>query len=442
MEKKLNLFDIISIGVGTIIGAGVFSMMGFGIAYTGRGIILALFLAMFLVVMQSIKNPILANVFSELEGGGYAFNSLTTPKVVTGISAANDVFFKVGGGAVTVMSIVQYLTLLIPAVAEHEKVVGVAILTLAYIIAMVGDKFAAQVQNVMVALMYAALALFIFYGLKNMDPAAYAGEPMLPNGITGLMMATALMSYTCNGFQMVINIGKGAQNPKRDIPLGFFLSAFVAACIYALIGFAATHAYSYSQTAGANLGDLAKLMMPTGLYTFFVVGGALFALCTSLLGGITAGYRPLVVSAQDGWLPAVLGKSTKKGIPYVLFFLYAINLIPLLLGVKLSDMATMSLVPLGLIAIVTSLFSYNVPARFAKQWKESGVKVSAGLYHFLIILSCISSAILASYCFLSNDLKVPTIIFTVIIFVYGIVRSKSDKINIQAQKVYAADADK
>lgn len=441
MEKKLNLFDIISIGVGTIIGAGVFSMMGYGIAYTGRGITLALFLAMFLVIMQSVRNPILANVFFELEGGGYAFTSLTTPRVVTGISAANDVFFKVGSGAVTVLAIVQYLGLLFPVVLEHEKLVGAVILTLAYVIVMVGDKFAARIQNVMVILMYAALALFVVFGLMNMNPAAYAGEPMLPNGITGLMMATALMSYTCNGFQMVINIGKGAQNPKRDIPLGFFISAFVAAGIYGLIGFAATHAYSYGETAGANLGDLAKLMMPTGVYTFFVVGGALFALATSLLGGITAGYRPLMVSANDGWLPAILGKSTKKGTPYVFFFLYAINLIPLVLGVKLSDMATMSLVPMGLISIVASICAYNVPTRFAKQWKESGIKISAGMYHFLTILSCIASAILVAYCFLSNDLKVPTLIFTAIIFAYGVLRSKSDKINIQAQKVYTAGSE-
>lgn len=44
MEKKLNLFDLISIGVGCIVGSGVFALMGVGIAYTGRGIVLALFL--------------------------------------------------------------------------------------------------------------------------------------------------------------------------------------------------------------------------------------------------------------------------------------------------------------------------------------------------------------------------------------------------------------
>ena len=52
MEKKLNLFDLISIGVGCIVGSGIFALLGVGIAFTGRGIVIALFLAMFLCVLQ------------------------------------------------------------------------------------------------------------------------------------------------------------------------------------------------------------------------------------------------------------------------------------------------------------------------------------------------------------------------------------------------------
>ena len=103
MEKKLNVFDLTSIGVGTIIGAGVFSMLGYGIAYTGRGIVLALFLAMALVILQSIRYPILANVF-ELDGGMYALDALTCPRVCAGFTAANDVFFKLGTQSVTVIA--------------------------------------------------------------------------------------------------------------------------------------------------------------------------------------------------------------------------------------------------------------------------------------------------------------------------------------------------
>jgi len=435
MEKKLNLFDLTSIGVGTVIGAGVFSMMGYGIAYTGRGIVIALFLAMFLVVMQAIRYPILAGVF-ELDGGMYAIDSLTSPTVLLGFTAANDVFFKLGSQSVTAISFTLYLEILFPGLTPYRRLVAVAVLTLAFACVLVGTKFAARVQNVMCVMMYIALALFVVYGFANMDPSAYAGEPMLINGVPGLMMGAALMSYTCNGFQYVISMGKAAKNPKRDLPLGFFLAALIAAGLYALIGFAATHAYSYADIAGANLGDLAKLMMPKGLYMFFLVGGALFALGTSMVGGLSASYQPLMASAQDGWLPAVFGKRSKKGLPYVFIFLYLVGIIPILLGIDLDDLVTMQLVPLGLTIGLANLCALNVPVRFSKEWKESGKKMPIGVYRALMILSAVASAVLVAYCFISNDFKVATTAITVGLFLYGFLRSKFGHIDITSKKEY------
>jgi len=441
MKKKLNLFDLTSIGVGTVIGAGIFSMMGYGIAYTGRGIVIALFLAMFLVVMQSIRYPILASVF-ELDGGMYALDSLTCPRLCIGFNAANDVFFKLGTTSVTAIAFTLYLEMLFPGLEPYRKMVAILVITIAFACVLAGAKFAAQVQNVMCILMYAALVIFVVYGFVNMNPAAYAGEPLLINGVPGLMMGAALMSYTCNGFQYIISMGKAAKNPKRDIPLGFFLAALISAVLYALIGFAATHAYSYETIVGSNLGDIAKMMMPNTLYMFFLVGGALFALSTSMVGGLSASYQPLMASAQDGWLPAILGKRTKKGTPYVLAFLYVVSLVPILIGLDLDDLVTMQLVPLGIVITIANIYSLNVPTRFSKEWKESGIKISAGLYQVLVILSIVASIVLIVYCFLSNNFKVATTIITAGLFLYGYLRNKFGHIDIQAQKTYASSDDK
>lgn len=438
-KKKLNLFDLTSIGVGTIIGASVFSMLGYGIAYTGRGIVIALFMAMALVVMQSIRSPILFNVF-ELDGGQYALDSLTCPRVCAGFTAANDVVFKLGSQSVTVIAFVMYLEMLFPGLTPYRKLMGVLVLTATYACVVAGTKFAARVQNVMCVCMYGALGLFVVYGVMNFNSSAYAAEPLLINGVPGLMSATALMSYTCNGFQYVLSIGKAAKKPKRDLPLAFFLSALIAASLYAVIGFAATHAYSYGEIAGMGLGDIAKMMMPNGLYMFFLIGGALFALGTSLVGGTSASYQPLMASAEDGWLPAVLGKRTEGGTPYALGFLYVAGVIPILFGLDLNDMVTMQLVPLGIVMIVGSLFTMNVPSRFAKEWRESGIKISPTVYKVLNVLAIIASAILVIYCFLSNGYKIVTLIITAGIFLYGCLRNKYGHIEIQSHKEYVEGA--
>ena len=436
MEKKLNLFDLISIGIGVIIGAGVFSVMGYGIAYTGRSIVLALMVSMILVILQSIREPILANIFV-LDGGTYGFNALLCPRWMTGVYAANDVIFKLGTQSVTALAFVEYLAILIPALANCKVVAAIVVLSVAMVLQVFGNKAVARVQNVMCIMMYIALALFVVFGFIHIDPSAYAGEPFMINGITGFMMAAALMSYTCNGFQYLVNLTKSAENPKRNIPLSFVLSALIAAGIYAVIGFAATHTNSYADIAGHSLGDISKLFMPTGLSMYFIVGGALFALGTSLVGGMASCYQPLVASSSDGWLPSALAKYTKKGhVSYALIFLYMIGVVVLILGFDLNDFITMSLVPLAVVTLISNLFSLSAPERFSAQWKESGVKVSSGLYKLLLILGCIASAILGGYCFLSNDFKLITVILVAVIFVYGLTMNKFGHIRIHAQEEY------
>ena len=435
MEKKLNLFDLISIGVGCIVGSGVFALMGVGIAYTGRGIVLALFLAMALCVLQSIAFPLLTRIF-EVDGGEYAINSLVMPKMCSGFAVGRDILFRAGSLAVTAIAVVQCLEKLFPSISAYGKLVAFLVLTLAFLCAVVGDKFAAGVQNIMCICMYLALGIFVVYGVMKMDTAAYSGDPMLPNGLKGLISAIALMSYTCNGFQYVINMGKSAANPRKNIPLAFCLSALVGAAIYALIGFAATHTHSYGEIAGMNLGGVAQMIMPNGLYMFFLIGGALFALCTSLLGAIVSGYRPLIASAKDGWLPGVLTKTTKKGAPYVLVLLYLLGAVPIFLGMDLGDVATICLFPGAITKVLANIYAMSVPSRFEKSWKKSGLKISVGLYRFVLVVSSVAAVVLGVFYFISNDLKVAMLAVTAGIFVYGFLVDRFGNIHIQVKEEY------
>ena len=441
MEKKLNLFDLISIGVGCIVGSGVFALMGFGIAYSGRGITLALFLAMLLCVLQSIAQPLITRVF-ELDGGEYAINSLLIPKACTGFGVGRDLLFRAGSLAVTAIAVTSYLERLFPAVGAYTKIVSLVVLTAAFLCVLAGDKFAAKVQNVMCIFMYAALALFVIYGIMNVDTEAYAGEPMLPNGIGGLISAIALMSYTCNGFQYVVNMGKSAANPTKNIPLAFCLSALVGAVIYGVIGFAATHTHSYAVIAGMNLGGIAEMIMPNTMYLFFVIGGALFALCTSLVGGIVSGYRPLIACTKDGWLPGGLMKTTKSGTPYVMFLLYLLGAVPILLGMDLGDVATICLFPGAILKVMLNIGAMRIPKSFAEEWKASGMKISVGLYMGLLLLSSAASIILGIFYFTSNDLKVAMIAVTAIIALYGILVGKFGKVTLHVREEYMENSSK
>lgn len=348
-----------------------------------------------------------------------------------------DVLFRAGSLAVGVLAIAQYMTLLLPVLENYSKVVALLILALGCLCVFAGDKAAAHVQNVMCIFMYAALILFVVYGVIKMDSSAYAGEPMFINGTSGLIMAIALMSYTCNGFQYVVNMGKAADKPTRNIPLAFCLSALVGAGIYALIGFAATHAYSYADISGKNLGSVAEMMMPGGLYKFFVIGGALFALGTSLVGAIISAYRPLMACARDGWLPSSLTKTTKNGTPaYVLLLLFLLGAIPIILGLNMGDVATICLFPGAIVKILTNLYAMSIPKRFGKEWDSRTMRVSPGLYKTLLVISSCASVVLGVFYFISNNLKGIMLLVTIGVFGYSVLCKKFGHIEVAAQKEY------
>lgn len=437
VQKKLSLFDLISIGVGCIIGSGVFALMGVGINFAGRGITLALFIAMGLCVLQSLSLPLLTRIF-EVEGGEYTANSLICPTLVTGFTVGRDLVFRCGSQAVTALALTSYLTRLFPALENYQKPVSLLVMVVAFACVMAGDKMAARVQNVMCIFMYVALAMFVVFGVMKINPAAYNGEPMLPNGTEGLIMAVALMSYTCNGFQYVVNMGKGAENPTRNIPLAFCLSALVGAVIYGLIGFAATHAYAYGDIAGTNLGGIAEMMMPHGFYMFFLVGGAIFALSTSLVGGLVSCYRPLMSCARDGWLPAAMGKATKKGnIPYVMFALLILAAAAIIAGLDLGDIATICLFPGAIQKVLVNFYALSVPTRYAKEWKASGFSISVAVYKALLIISSVAAIILGYFYFTTNeDLRIIMIVVTVGICIYTALCTKFGHIDIASKKEY------
>ena len=112
-QKKMSLFDLTFMAIGGIIGAGIFSMVGTGIATTGRSVALALLVGMVFTMSQQIRMVFTAGMF-QLSGGMYSQNALVLSPFLTGVSAVvtlvTSVSFSVFG-----ISMAQYLSDLFPA---------------------------------------------------------------------------------------------------------------------------------------------------------------------------------------------------------------------------------------------------------------------------------------------------------------------------------------
>lgn len=437
-SKKLNLFDLASIGVGCVIGGGIFSMLGIGISFAGRSVVLAMILAMFLVFMEYIRVFILSATF-ELPGGTYDQSALTMPPVLIGTTALYTIISNMGT-SVSGLAVSGYIVQLIPALAPYQRLLSLIILTAFFAISIGGSKFLAKFQNVMAVCMYVALALFVVFGIINRDPAAASSAPFMPQGVTGLLMGTAMMSFTCSGAVFLPSYTKDTANPRKFIPLAMFLTTVVGAVIYALLGFAATSALPYGEVAGQNMGFISQQIMPHGIYLFFIVGGAIFALSTSILGGIGAMKWPMLSSAQDGWLPKVFAKTTKTDYPWVIMLtMYLITVLPVIFGFSLDNIVSLIMVPGAVTTIAGNIVVWNLPQKFPKAWAENSLHLSVGAYHVLMVLSTIAAVILSVFTMATQSLpmNLANLGMTAFLFIYAALRYRSGKVHLAARDIYS-----
>lgn len=434
-KEKIGLSGLVSIGIGSVIGAGIFSMMGTAIGSTGRSIPIALILASFLVFGQNFRPFMLSGMFA-LDGGRYEQSALTVPPLVSGATAVNFLMQNLSR-SVMAIGIAQYLATIFPGITNHITLVAFIVMTLAFATSLLGNSFIAKVQTVIVICMYLSLGMFAVFGIANRNPSAYAGEAYFYNGGFGLLAATVSISYACQGAPNIIDVTKDAKDPKKLVPKALILTTVAVAALYAVLGYAASCSMPYAEIAGQSLGVVAKQIMPTGLFLFFVIGAAIGSLATTLLGCIAAMPWPIYASARDGWLPAVFKKTTKSGYPWVVMLaMYLIAIIPILGGFSLSTIVSYLLVPGAIIRIAANWANFRIPEQFPEAWENRTIRLSATGYRVCNAISCLLNAVVALLSLSSLDTfnLCCNLAMTAFLFLWAWIRIKTNKVELASRK--------
>ena len=424
-QKKISLFDLVFMSIGGIIGAGIFSMVGTGIATTGRSVALALIVGMIFTMSQQIRYIFTASMF-QLSGGMYSQNALVLSPFLAGVSAVvtlvSSVSYSVFG-----ISMAQYLGDLFPVLEPYQVPVACLVLIFFFIIASTGAQIFARAINALGILKFIALGLFIIFGFTKVQTGGFEGEPYFINGGVSFLTAVALMSFTCNGATNIINVQAIAENPKKNIPKAFFIASILVAGVYFLLGYVASGVAPYDQVAGQNLGYIAGLVLPGPLAVFFIVGGAMCSLSTALLGGISGMPFMIIGIAEDGWLPKFFTKKFN-----VVVTLAIISILPIIGGFSLDNIVSMMLVPGMAIGAITNFQAMSMPERFPEEWANSGLKCSPTLYRILMVISIITSLMTSFFSLtsLTLPLAIGTVIATILIFVWTWYRMKKGYVNI------------
>ncbi len=425
MEKKLTFWDCMGFCIGQIIGSGIMVLTGIVIGITGHGTPMAFILAAGLAIMTMLPFTVLASTLPA-NGAGYTYI-----KRLIGDKAG---FFYLGAFVLTQVLIAtfakgfaSYFVSVFPQF--NESVVAIAALAIAVVVNMIGLKTSAIVQKFMVVFLLLSLAMFIAFGLPKVEWSAleFTRANIMPNGTRDFLMGIALLSFATGGAKFVAENGDEIENPEKTIPKAMIISTLLVACFYALIGVVASGVLPLEEVAFQNLTVVAKAIFPPGLYIFFVVGGAMFALATTLNGTLSWVTRGLQTASKEGWLPEIFAKENKGGAPVLLLLVFAfVGAVPILTGMDTGAIANMGVGLDMLTEFAVLIACFRLPKMFPEEFAKSTLRMKKGT---LYVLLCIVGVLMLGTSYvnlsdLSGPIYIAIIVYLVFVFLLTQVRYK------------------
>ena len=385
LKRTLNLLDATSVGIGAIIGAGIFVVLGIAIGYAGPSIIISIIIAGIVASFTAFSFAELGSAIPK-EGGAYQFAFELISPFAGFVVGCLWLFAQVVAGAAISLGFASYFVAIFP-VFSIKTVAVVAALILTGL-NLVGIKQSTTVNNILVIIKIAILCSFIGFGIFQIHPQNLS--QFSPNGSFGILQGAGFIFFAYLGFGRIAALGEEVKNPERNMPLSILIALTASIVIYVLTAFTATGLQDYRILAqsGSPLTEAAKA---TGNFTLVaaVSLGALIATVSVLLTNLIGSSRVAFAMARNGQLPKSIARvSSRFGTPYISVLAMGALLTALVFALDLKQAAAITS-----FAILSTHVIVNLSAlRLRKKMGISATKFRVPFYPIipsLGLLSCI-----------------------------------------------------
>lgn len=324
LRRCLTAFDLTFLGIGAIIGAGIFVMTGIAAAtQAGPSIILS-------YVLAGIACGFCALAYAELAssiggcGGAYGYAYVGIGKFIAWLIGW-DLLLEYGMDAATISIgwsgyVDHTLTAMGFALPKslvndpfHGGLINLpAILIIAILasILSIGTKQSSFFNNIIVYIKLAVITLFIGIGLFHFD--AQNWHPFLPFGYQGIVNGAGLIFFAYIGFDAVSTAGEEARNPKRDLPIGIIASLLICTVVYVIVSGLLTGIMYYPTLNVQSPVALALVNLGHHFSAQIVAFGAIAGLTTAILAMFFGFTRVFLAMSRDGLLPKNMSKIHEK----------------------------------------------------------------------------------------------------------------------------------
>ncbi len=340
LKRSLGAINLVLLGIGCIIGAGIFVRTGSAAAlHAGPAVILSFVIAGVICGFAGLCYAELASVLP-VSGSAYTYSYATLGEFAAWIMGAL-LLLEYGLAASTVaVGWGEYLTsfladfgLAMPAeftmatgavrtLADGTTITGVinvpaiAVALLMASLLVVGVSESATVNNIVVAIKLTVIVAFVVIGAFFIRPENWS--PFIPEatgapgefGWGGVLRAATIVFFAYIGFEAVSTAGQEARNPKRDLPIGIIGSLLLCTVLYMATSLVLTGLVPYPElNSGAPVADAVNTFGPGWKWLAIAIKlGALAGLTSVILVLLYAQTRIFYTMAKDGLLPGVFAR--------------------------------------------------------------------------------------------------------------------------------------
>ena len=388
LKKTLTASGLVALGVGAIIGAGLFSITGLAASVNaGPAISISFLIAAFGCIFAGLCYAEFSSMIP-VAGSAYTYSFATMGEFIAWIIGWDLVLEYAVGAATVSISWSRYLGKFLGTFGIHidDKLMlspfegGIINLPAVFIVMLMssilirGTQESAFVNNIIVLLKVSVVLIFIAVGWQYIKPENFT--PYVPEntgkfgefGFSGIIRAAAIVFFAYIGFDAVSTAAQEAKNPKRDMPIGILLSLGICTILYILFAHVMTGVVNYQAFAGkdgiAPVAIAVEAMGPMGVNG--MITPAYPWLNNAILLAILAGYSSVIMVLLMGQSRVFFSMSKDGLIPKVFSEVHA----------KFRTPAKNNLLFMGIV----SVFAAFIPARVVGEMTSIGT-----LFAFILV---------------------------------------------------------
>ncbi|HKJ58327.1 MAG TPA: APC family permease [Halobacteriales archaeon] len=332
---SLGLLDATMVGVGAMIGAGIFVLTGLAAETAGPAALLVFALNGGVTTMTALSYAELASAIPK-NGGGYAYVREAFPDPVSFVMGWTRWFTYMVAGALYALgfssNFVEFVHLywpglptgpVFPGGPEFHVVYALVVVVVFVALNALSTEASGGAETVITLVKIAILLVFVAFGIFAVNTAEFT--PTFPNGPVAVLPAMGLTFIAFQGYDLIATVTEEVENPRRNIPRAIFISLVATVVIYLLVVFVAIGTLGAEALGAAGetaVAQAAEGFMPSlpvlGTGGGLIAFGAVFSTISALNAVVIGSSRVAFAMGRERQLPARLGRIHYRfGTPFV-----------------------------------------------------------------------------------------------------------------------------